>query len=224
MDWSKYLNKKIKCDCGHEHECDIRHIDIGRNVIEKLGTYILEGKYQHPCVVADVNTEKIAGNKVYNSLNKSAIKYDKFIFSDEDLVPDETSIGRILTQVPDNCDLIIGIGSGTINDLCRFCSHKMKYDYFIVATAPSMDGFASDVAPLTVNNLKTTYEGLGRPTVILGDIDILKDAPLRMITSGAGDIFGKYICLTDWRLSHLINNEYYCPFIADIMKDRKSVV
>lgn len=219
MDWGKYLNKKISCECGHEHECDIRHIDVGENVIGRLADYVQEDEYQHVCVIADANTEKIAGSKVYEALDKSQVKYDKFIFDDTDLVPDEKSIGRIMTQVPDDCDLIIGIGSGTINDLCRFCSHKMRIDYFIVATAPSMDGFASDVAPLIINNLKTTYEKVGRPTAIIGDTNILKDAPLRMITAGAGDIFGKYICLTDWQLAHIVNNEYYCPFIAQIMKD-----
>lgn len=219
MDWGKYLNKKISCECGHEHECDIRHIDVGENVIGRLADYVKEDDYRHVCVIADANTEKIAGSKVYEALDKSQVKYDKFIFDDTDLVPDEKSIGRIMTQVPDDCDLIIGIGSGTINDLCRFCSHKMRIDYFIVATAPSMDGFASDVAPLIINNLKTTYEKVGRPTAIIGDTNILKDAPLRMITAGAGDIFGKYICLTDWQLAHIVNNEYYCPFIAQIMKD-----
>lgn len=224
MDWKKYLNKTINCDCGHTHECDIQHIDIGENVIEKLSDYVKEHKYNHICVVADVNTEKIAGSKVYDALAKAAVKYDKFIFADEDLVPDEKSIGQMFTQIPDNCDLIIGIGSGTLNDLCKFCSHKMKVDYFIVATAPSMDGYASDVAPLIVNNLKTTYEKVGRPKVILGDTDILKDAPLRMVTAGAGDIFGKYICLTDWQLAHIVNGEYYCPFIADIMKEAVTAV
>lgn len=224
MNWEKYLNKKIECDCGHIHQCDIRHIDIGQNILTKVAGYITEGHYKHVCIVADINTEKIAGEKIYTILKDNNIKYDKFIFNTNDLIPDEKSIGQILTQVPDNCDLLLGIGSGTINDLCRFCSHKMKKDYFIIATAPSMDGYASDVAPLIVNNLKTTYEKVGRPTAILADTNILKDAPLRMITSGAGDIFGKYICLTDWQLAHIVIGEYYCPFIAKIMSSAVSTV
>ncbi|WP_231037492.1 sn-glycerol-1-phosphate dehydrogenase [Pectinatus frisingensis] len=224
MDWNKYLNKKISCTCGREHECDIRHIDVGKNVIDRLPDYIKTDNYKHICIVADVNTEKIAGAPVYKALNNANIEYSKFIFDDVDLIPDEKAIGRIMTQIPDDCDLIVGIGSGTINDLCRFCSHKLKNDYFIIATAPSMDGYASDVAPLIINNLKTTYEKVGRPAAIIGDTDILKDAPLHMITSGAGDIFGKYICLTDWQLAHIVTGEYYCNFIAQIMKDAVSEV
>lgn len=30
-------------------------------------------------------------------------------------------------------------------------------EYFIVGTAPSMDGFASTATPLIINNIKTTY-------------------------------------------------------------------
>ncbi|WP_196595788.1 L-ribulose-5-phosphate 4-epimerase AraD [Pectinatus frisingensis] len=109
--------------------------------------------------------------------------------------------------------------------VCAIAFHLdiLKNNYFIIATAPSMDGYASDVAPLIINNLKTTYEKVGRSAAIIGDTDILKDAPLH-ITSGAGDIFGKYICLIDWPLAHIVTGEYYCNFIAQIMKDAVSEV
>lgn len=224
MNWEKYLNKKISCTCGREHECDMEHVNVGEDAIGFTAKYIQEGKYKFICIIADKNTDKIAGSEVYKNLADNNIKYTKFIFDDNDLVPDEKAIGTILTQVPDTTDLILGLGSGTINDLCRFCAHKMKLDYFIIGTAPSMDGYASDVAPLIINNLKTTYEKVGRSKVIIGDTNILKNAPEHMITAGAGDIFGKYICLTDWKLAHLITDEYYCPFIADIMTTAVSEV
>ena len=41
----------------------------------------------------------------------------------------------------------------------------------------------------------------------------------------AGDIIGKISCLNDWKLSHLINGEYYCDRIADIVSEevRKTI-
>ena len=81
-----------------------------------------------------------------------------------------------------------------------------------------MDGYASNVSPLIIKHLKTTYEA-HTAKVIIGDLDILAQAPLSMIAAGAGDILGKYVCLTDWQLAHIINGEYYCPEMADMVRE-----
>ena len=40
------------------------------------------------------------------------------------------------------------------------------------------------------------------PVFVLADIDIIKEAPLYLALSGAGDIFGKYTALADWNIGH----------------------
>lgn len=218
VDWNKYLNKEIACSCGRKHQCNIKHVDIGTNVVIKLADYIQEEGFRHICIVADEHTIKVAGEKVYAALKKADAAYDEFIFTDEELIPNELNIGRIFTHIPNECDFVIAVGSGVINDLMRFVSKKMQVPYAIVATAPSMDGYASAVSPLIIDGFKITYEGLGFPWAIIGDVDILKDAPVHMIASGVGDIFGKYICLVEWKLSHIVNGEYYCPEIEKLMR------
>ncbi len=217
IDWKNYIGKEIDCTCGHIHECDMKHIAVTHDAISLLPEYIAEGKYKSIYIVSDVNTQKAAGDKVCNVLEKSNINFAKYVFPDHELVPNESTVGKIITHMPKNCDLIIGIGSGIINDLCKYVSFTVKIKYFIVATAPSMDGYASDGSALIIDNLKTTYEKVGRPYVIIADTTVLKDAPMHLITAGIGDIFGKYVCLTDWKLAHLINGEYYCQKLVDMM-------
>ena len=43
-------------------------------------------------------------------------------------------------------------------------------------------------------------------------------SPMKMLSAGVGDILGKYNCLTDWKLSAMINGEYFCPTIEGIMR------
>ena len=38
-----------------------------------------------------------------------------------------------------------------------------------------------------------------------------------MLQSGWGDIIGKYSCLNDWKLSALINGEYFCQAVYDLV-------
>ena len=80
-----------------------------------------------------------------------------------------------------------------------------------------MDGYASTVAPLIRNNLKTTFE-CHMPQAIIADLNILAQAPKEMIAAGFGDVLGKYTCLADWKLSAIINGEYYCETVVEITR------
>ena len=79
-----------------------------------------------------------------------------------------------------------------------------------------MDGYASNVSPLVHNNLKITYSA-ECANAIIGDTDILATAPDVMIAAGLGDVLGKYLAINDWKMSELINGEYYCPEVGELV-------
>lgn len=215
--WEQYLNRDLECACGRTHSCPIRHIVIEEGAVLRLPDYIWEGGYKNVCMVTDRNTERAAGNVVSELLYEHGILCDRVSFVEEELIPDEHALGRLLSGIPSECDLLLAVGSGTINDLCKYMSHRLGIDYFVIATAPSMDGYASNVAPLIIQNLKTTYE-VGLPRVIIGDVNILAEAPFDLITAGIGDVLGKYVCLADWSLSHIVTGEYRCAYAVGIVR------
>lgn len=69
--------------------------------------------------------------------------------------------------------------------------------------------------------MKVTY-GAKVPNAIIGDVTILKNAPMDMIAAGVGDILGK--CLVDWKLSNMILGEYYCTEIVKIVRKAIDIV
>ena len=73
------------------------------------------------------------------------------------------------------------------------------------------------MAPTILDGFKTTLPAV-YPAAIVADVDILKDAPMPMLTAGFGDIIGKFTSLADWRLSHQLNGEYYCPEVAGVIE------
>ena len=80
-----------------------------------------------------------------------------------------------------------------------------------------MDGLVSGVAPLICHNMKVTFPAQ-EPLALICDPEIMAAAPLKMLAAGAADILGKYNCLLDWKLSNIVNDEYYCDTIAGIMR------
>lgn len=217
IDVSQYLNKPIECECGRTHFAGIKTLEISKGALDKVASIVKEGGFKKPFVISDCNTQAIAGDAVLRQLAAAEIPHSSFVFADSSLSPDEEAVGRLLMHYDPTCDLIIGVGAGTINDVCRFFSYQLGIQYYIVATAPSMDGYASSVAPLIKNNLKTTFE-CHAPTAIIADLDILAEAPKEMIAAGFGDVVGKYSCLADWKLSSIINDEYYCQRVADLTR------
>lgn len=221
---SDYINRDIKCSCGKNHRCNVKDIILGKNVLGQLVTLLHKYRKIRPLIVCDENTFEVCGKLVEDIFVKNSVEYyEKFVFPTRSLVADMEACLTLERNLSEDCDIIIAVGSGTINDICRYVSFRKGIPYIICATAPSMDGFASDVSPLIVDNLKTTYSAVV-PMAIVGDVNILKDAPLEMIAAGAGDILGKYTCLCDWMLSHIITGEYYCEEIAGLIRHSIEVV
>ena len=214
MDINKLL-QGVECECGKKHTCDIDYVYIEKGAISRLKEICKE--YSNVLIVADENTFGAAGEKTLSALDDKQIK--KVIFTGAKvLVPDEIAIDKVTENIND-VDLIIGIGSGVIQDLCKYVSHFNNIPYMVVATAPSMDGYASDGAAMITGGMKVTYKA-GLPRAIIADTEVLCHAPMEMLKAGYGDIIGKFSALNDWKLSHCINNEYFCDYIYNLTDEQ----
>lgn len=215
MKINNWINRDIVCSCGRTHRCDIPGLRIGSGALNDLPTLI--APYRHILLVSDRNTAPLAEARVRELLGDRIEK--SYIYDTADLlVPDEESIAKLEAEVSDKTELILGIGSGVINDLCKYVSFMHKIESGIIATATSMDGYASSGAAMIQSGMKVTYT-THAPALIVGDVDILKNAPMDMIRSGYADIIGKYSALCDWRLSALVNGEYLCQAVYDLVKE-----
>lgn len=215
MKLTDLVNRDISCTCGRTHRCDIPHIHIGRDALDALRSAVAD--YHHILLVADRNTYPLCGDRV-SALLASRLEGVCRFDTDDILVPNEESIDGIHSHLTDKTDLILGIGSGVINDLCKYTSFFRGIDCGIIASAPSMDGFASSGAAMILRGMKVT-ETTHAPKIIIGDTAYLAAAPIEMIRSGYADIIGKYSALCDWRLSEAVNREYLCPYVYDAVME-----
>jgi glycerol-1-phosphate dehydrogenase [NAD(P)+] len=171
--------------------------------------------FSHILLVADRNTYAACGKAADGMLGQRVLS--RHIFEGEGVViPDEVSVAAIEGKLTPETDLIVGVGSGVINDLCKYVSHKNALPYVIVATAPSMDGYASAGAAMILGGMKVTPSA-PPPMAIVADTEVLRNAPMDMIRAGYGDIIGKFSCLNDWKLSAYVRGEYFCDAVYDMV-------
>ena len=212
MEINELIQGVSRCECGKDHACPIDSVVIGDGAISSLSA--IASGYSSVLLVADQNTYSVCGDAVARELSNRLC--DTLIYQrDGILVPNEEAIGELDARVTGKVELIVGIGSGVINDLCKIVSFNHSLPYFIVATAPSMDGYASRGSALILGGMKVTLNA-DVPRAIIADTSVLADSPFEMIQAGFGDIIGKYSCLNDWRLSSLVNGEYICQRVLDM--------
>lgn len=204
------------CPCGRSHECPVEQIEIGAGALQKLPNICTE--YKHILLVCDDNTWVACGEQVYDLLAESVENRLILVPNGDVVIPNEEKIAEIESGLSQETDLILGVGSGVINDLCKYVSFFHNLPYFIVATAPSMDGYVSVGAAMILKGMKATVNARP-PKAVIADTDVLKNAPMAMLQAGYGDIIGKFSCLNDWKLSALIYGEYFCQRVYDMTMD-----
>ncbi|HEY8500853.1 MAG TPA: sn-glycerol-1-phosphate dehydrogenase [Clostridia bacterium] len=217
---SEMAGISFDCDCGRKHAVDIGKIYIdNKGVSEEILKSVSQFKDKEILLVADTNTYVVYGSYVEKMLAGNGFNLRTFVFKTKrQLVPDEKALGLLLTEIETETSLVLAVGSGVINDICKHVCHKTGKPYIIVATAPSMDGYASVVSPIIVNGVKKTLPGK-YPLAIIADLAVLKNAPIDMLRAGFGDIMGKLVALNDWNLSRIINDELYCTTCAKLIEN-----
>lgn len=199
------------CSCGRTHKMETQFCVIESGSLKNISTYIKQNGMQGYCVaVYDDNTYKATEDR-HPQVDAQVI------LPAENLHANEHGVELLQEKLPKETEIIIAIGSGTIHDISRFCAYKRNIDFVSCPTAASVDGFCSSVAAMTWNGCKKTLTAVA-PKIVVADLEIIKNAPIRLAKSGFGDMIGKYISLTDWKIGNLLTGEFYCDTIAELTR------
>lgn len=203
------------CACGKCHVLEAK-IYSGKGVLSDLAKHLSILGAKRAYIIADENTYGAAGARTEEVLRANGFSYDLYKF-ERSPFPNEKFIDAAIENKPPLCDALVAIGSGVINDIGKLVAKHYSIPYVIVATAPSMDGYASKTSSVAIKGLKTSLPSKCAD-IIIGDADVLKTAPKRMLASGIGDMIAKYVSICEWRIANLLWGEYYCEKIAGLVR------
>ena len=203
------------CKCGKKHIFTSQVI-VKEGALQELTELLAQYGAKKVFLIADKNTYAAAGKAVTDIIAGNVL-VASCIFNEDALEPDERSVGRAVMYYESDCDVVIGVGSGVINDIGKIVANVAGKPYIIVGTAPSMDGYASATSSMTRDGLKISLPSKCAD-VIVGDLDVLCEAPLHMIRAGIGDTLAKYISICEWKIANLVIGEYYCPVVAEMVQ------
>jgi len=189
---------------------DARSYLCKKNALDDLASQWKSLWGDKPCfLVSDGNTHQLCGNKVKSLLQNAQIPLaGDLCFPGSPLLHARyehvQELAEELEKQPEALPLVIG--SGTLNDLVKRAAHEVGRPYGVIATAASVDGYASDGAALLYNGVKQTL-ACPAPRLILADVEILATAPEAMTSSGYGDLAGKVPAGADWILADILGED-----------------
>jgi glycerol-1-phosphate dehydrogenase [NAD(P)+] len=196
-----------------------RDPDTGANVGVKTRSLVIEdnlegneaelvaslGFGKSLAVLSDPDTRVALGGRIERALSaRFAVQSINLPRNPE---PDAETVERVRAASA-AADALIAVGSGTINDLAKYAAALDGKPYAVFATAPSMNGFTSLTASITVDGHKKTLPAQA-PVGAFFDLRVLAAAPARLIRSGLGDSICRATAQWDWLLSHLLLGTSY---------------
>lgn len=206
VDFSRFAGS---CACGRRHEFNVKNIWVEAQATKHLNDLLRE--YKRPVFLCDTNTRKAA----QQSMSGYFACHEVLELPANGLHADDEHVAAVQDKLSPGADVLIAVGSGSIHDLARYVAFERHIPFISVPTAASVDGFVSTVAAMTWHGLKKTLPAAA-PIYVLADSDIFTKAPYRLTASGVSDLMGKYTALLDWKVSHLVTGEYFCPKIYSL--------
>ena len=214
---------------------DTKVFEMGQGIYETASKVFVEHfAGRKAVVVADVNTWVVLGEKVYENFVQAGIPTDKYIIDKKefhadwkyvemvDLIIegrfDEAKAIEIATDYEDtdpqllmkdactDFNVLVSVGSGVINDLCKLASFHHGQSYLCLPTAASVDGYSSFGASITYQKSKQTFN-CPAPVAIVADIDVIAAAPKEMTAAGYADLAAKIPAGAEWMISDFVGSE-----------------
>jgi len=162
-------------------------------------------------VVSDRATHGVLGARIESALG--ARFRVQSIVVDAGPRADDEMVERLLGALAPGTDLVIAVGSGTLNDLTKMVAFRRDVPQAVFATAPSMNGYTSLSASITSDGIKRSFR-TRTPLGVYFDLRVLAAAPARLIRAGLGDSACRPTAQADWLLQHLLLDRPYreAPF------------
>lgn len=196
------------CTGGRAHEVSVKGIWVESGALRRLYDMLTEGELREftmPIIVWDDNVCETEEEKMEDLLGIC----QEICLSAEDLQADFRGLEILEETIPEEADLLLAVGGGTIQELCRYVSFQRRIPYVAVPTAASGNHLLSSVALLTREGTPCPAQ-TQMPEYVFADTDIFAKAPYRLTAAGISALMGEYLHLADWKLAYPAQNRDVC--------------
>ncbi len=187
------LNRRKK-ELSGSHIAIPTILKVGKGVLENIGSYLQASGMERAVLYFGNGLIDMFGSEVMESLKESNVTVLEYREVDSIKIED---ILEMAFTIEAKAQVIVGIGGGKVIDAAKYEAYLRKLPFISVPTSASSDGFSSASASLTVNGRRTSVPAR-LAYGIIADTEVIKNAPVKYLYSGIGDMVSKITALYDW--------------------------
>jgi glycerol-1-phosphate dehydrogenase [NAD(P)+] len=196
---------------GKKVTIDIRSIIIKETIEGMEGSLVAPlHENQKLAVVSDEFTHDVLGRRVNSALRAEGSATEEIIWKNPKSTIEKVEELRHLTR---NCDGLIAVGSGTINDSVKYAAFLDKKSYSVFPTSPQ-NAYTTPTASISFGGFKKSLSCHPAQGVFF-DLAVVSKCPIRLTRSAFADVICRTTAQVDWLMSHLLFDTAYrnAPYI-----------
>ncbi len=223
MNPAELLGRSFACACGRTHAAGLEQVLYAERAAERLPALLAPRRRRGAVhLVADARTWEAAGAEAEAALRGAGWRVAPHVLRDPprgDPVCDDATRAVLDASLGNRpADVLLAVGSGVVNDLVKWIAHERRTPYAVLATAASMNGYASaNIAP-AVRGVKRILGGTVA-FAVAADPAVVGAAPPALTAAGLGDVLAKPVSTLDWHVNHLLFGDYHCALCAGLLRD-----
>ncbi len=193
---------------------------VGDGVIKELGEFLKNlGCRGTVHIISGPHVMLMAKEDV-----EMALKDEGFAYGWSNIGSTEFEPSKIAGDCASEQDgIILGLGGGRTVDIAKLVAFSSGHPFISIPTSASHDGISSPF--VSIKGSGKPYSIVTRsPLGIIADIDIISNAPFRLLASGCGDLIGKVTAIKDWELARDDIGEYFGKYSASLARLSADIV
>ena len=191
-----------------------RKVIIGNKILNNTLEYIKETTLKNEKIVfiTGENVKRKINQQIEDNFIKKQIEYQWVLAGDASFQSVEDIEKEIKNE---KIEIIVGIGGGRCIDIGKMTANNLKKPFVSIPTSASHDGISSPFVSLRGGKKPYSIK-VETPIGIVADLEIISNAPYRLIASGCGDLIAKITAIKDWELARDDVNEYFGEYAANL--------
>ncbi|HSA75443.1 MAG TPA: sn-glycerol-1-phosphate dehydrogenase [Candidatus Nitrosocosmicus sp.] len=191
-----------------------RKVIVGNNILKNCGIFINESNSNAKklAIITGPKVKAKVASFIENSLSDCNLEFEWIIAQEASF-----QLADKITNMLKNKEIsiIIGLGGGRCIDLGKLVASRLQISFISIPTSASHDGISSPFVSLKGN--ERPYSIMTEtPLEIICDLEVISNAPYRLLASGCGDLIAKTTAVKDWELARDNNNEYFGEYAAKL--------
>ncbi|MHA2307468.1 MAG: iron-containing alcohol dehydrogenase [Candidatus Hodarchaeales archaeon] len=196
-----------------------RRVAFGPDAVQKI-----------PYICEDIGIKKLAifsGGTHTKQLTSQVIlpQIEDFVDLSHFIFPENVELEFLHHQAKDlikNRSYLMAVGGGKTIDYVKVIASLANSEYLAVPTNASHDGFSSPYVNFILREQISQYRESDKflkyspisPLAIIGDTNLISQAPKESLSSGVGDSLSKWVAVRDWKLAHRLKGSKFDTYAA----------